>query len=100
MAEIAAILWEDSAYTRSQLSQIHTFLADLKFTLSKAEAGDVLVKQWNHISVNVDTIACDYYKFLKGDIKAVNAFTGEYMTNYSWAELTVGALIQKKDGKG
>lgn len=100
MAEIAAILWEDSAYTRSQLSQIHTFLTDLKTTLARIEAEDVLVKQWNHISVNVEAVDCDYYKFLKGDIRAVNAFTGEYMANYSWAELTVGTLVQKKEGKG
>lgn len=99
MAEIAAILWEDCAYTRSKLSQIHTFLTDLKATLAKADASDVLLKERNHLSVNVDAIDCDYYEFLKGDTKAINAFTGEYMTNYSWAELTVGLLVQKTDSK-
>lgn len=99
MAEIASILWEDGIYSRSRLNQIHTFYADLKRALAKAGESDVLVKQWNSLSVNVDSVDCDYYRFLKGDISAVNAFMGEYMTNYSWAELTVGTLVQKKGRK-
>ena len=31
-------------------------------------------------------------RMLEGDMAAVNAFRGEYMTNYSWAELTAGTL--------
>ena len=34
-----------------------------------------------------------YYDFLKKDSLAVNSFRGEYMAQYSWAEMTVGSLF-------
>ena len=44
------------------------------------------------IAIDPERVDCDYYRFLAGDMTAVNAFRGEYMSNYSWAEPTVGAL--------
>ena len=32
----------------------------------------------------------DYLNYLKGDTHAVNSFLGEYMIQYSWAEMTLG----------
>ena len=37
--------------------------------------------------------------FLAGDRREANAFRGEYMSNYSWAETTLGALT-RKEGQG
>ena len=34
----------------------------------------------------------DYYHLLDKGKDAVNSFTGEYMNQYSWAEITVGYL--------
>lgn len=31
-------------------------------------------------------------RMLRGDPEAINAYRGEYMTQYSWAELTAGKL--------
>jgi len=42
--------------------------------------------------VNKDLIDCDYYRFLEGDVRAINSFTGQYMSAYSWAEFTTGYL--------
>ena len=39
-----------------------------------------------------ERIDCDYYRMLAGDMDAVNRFRGEYMAQYSWAELTKGEL--------
>ena len=38
-------------------------------------------------------IKCDYYDFLEGQPTAINAFMGEYMLQYSWAEETGGSLL-------
>ena len=46
--------------------------------------------QW---AVDTELLDCDYYRMLKGDMDAVNAYQGEYMKQYSWAELTVGRLF-------
>ena len=40
-------------------------------------------------------VDCDYYNFLKGDRSAINSYRGEYMTQYSWAEVTRSALRQQ-----
>jgi hypothetical protein len=37
-------------------------------------------------------VDCDYYDWKKGKPWAINAYRGEYMSQYSWAELTHGTL--------
>ena len=37
----------------------------------------------------------DYYDLLEGKPGAVDAYNGEYMIQYSWAELTNGELWKK-----
>ena len=58
-------------------------------------AESVLVKGWNAYGVDCSLIDCDYLDYLKGDSTAVNSFIGEYMIQYSWAEMTLGELISK-----
>ena len=57
--------------------------------------GEVLAQEYPHLPVYQDPRNCDYYRCLAGDPAAVNAFRGEYMSNYSWAETTLGALEQR-----
>ena len=44
-------------------------------------------------AIRRDMVDCDYFRMLDGDIESVNAFCGENMTRYSWAELTEGRLL-------
>jgi two-component SAPR family response regulator len=48
-------------------------------------------------SKELDTskVDCDYYNFLRGSRSATNSYRGEYMTQYSWAEVTRSALRQQ-----
>lgn len=43
-------------------------------------------------AVNSEKIECDYYKYLERDAAAVNSYKGEYMSQYSWAEMTLAEL--------
>lgn len=92
MAEIAAVLWEDKTYGRSLLCQIHTFISEIKSTFIQVGVKNVILKERNSVAVNVEKIDCDYYKFLEGDFQVAKSFIGEYMSNYTWAEFTVGSL--------
>lgn len=94
-AELCAVLWENKDYNLSLQKQFQTVVSDLKKTLQKIGARDVLLKRRNFICVDTEKIDCDYYRFLKGDVAAINSYMGEYMTNYSWAELTTGFLFEK-----
>lgn len=97
IAELAAVLWEDRKYSRSIQNQLQVHISDLIKTLREANAEQILYKKRNFISVDVNSFDCDYYAFLKGDISAINSFAGEYMSNYSWSELTAGLLFSQKD---
>jgi two-component system LytT family response regulator len=60
--------------------------------LERVGAADVFLKARNSFAVARDKLDCDFYSFLRGDSAAVNAYFGEYMTQYSWAEMTLGSL--------
>ena len=94
VGEICSVLWEDRQTDKTLKSQCRVILAALKKDLIEAGAGDVIVKNWNTWGIDTTKINCDYYDFMQKKNKAVNAFRGEYMAQYSWAELTVGALYE------
>ncbi len=95
-AEIALTLWEDDSKSRS----VQTIISSLRKTLKRVGMGDVLVRARNRTSVNVGKIKCDLYDYLSGDTMAINAYQGEYMSNYSWAEFTNAYLYTKIFLKG
>ena len=93
--EIAAIIFEDREYGSALKNQMETFKSDLMKTLRAAGCEDVILKGRNCLSVDAEKLDCDYYRLLKGDTRAMSAFTGEFMAQYSWAELTAAALSCK-----
>lgn len=93
VAEICSILWEDRTADKGLKSQCRVVMGALKKDLEHIGAGNVIVKNWNTWGIDTSKVDCDYYCFLKGDSGAVNSFRGEYMSQYSWAEMTVGRLF-------
>jgi len=96
MQELAAVLYEDRLYDRSLQSQLRVHISDMVKTLKKAGVLDMIVRKRNYIAVDTNRFDCDYYRFLDGDVPTMNAFIGEYMVSYSWAELTTGQLCREK----
>ena len=47
------------------------------------------------LALDTSKVDCDYYNFLRGSRSATNSYRGEYMTQYSWAEVTRSALRQQ-----
>ena len=97
VGEICSVLWEDRQADKKLKSQCRVIMAALRKDLTEAGAGDVIVKNWNTWAVDTSKISCDYYEFLKGDNSSANAFRGEYMAQYSWAEMTIGNLFELSD---
>ena len=98
VSELCGILFEDRDQDRALKKQLRVFLSSLKDDLAKVGAEGVFVKGWNAYGVDCSLLDCDYLNYLKGDTHAVNSFLGEYMIQYSWAEMTLGELIMKPDG--
>lgn len=92
MGELVGILWEDMPDSASQRSQLRKLIADLRAVMKEYGAEDIIIKQRNAIALDCSKVECDYYRFLQGDPTAVNLYHGEYMSQYSWPEMTVASL--------
>lgn len=91
-SELAAMLWEDEEYDRTKQKNLQVYIASLVKSLLSVDIKDLILKNRQGILLNTNIVDCDYYRFLAGDVRAINSFTGQYMSAYSWAEFTVGYL--------
>lgn len=94
MGELIAVLWEDAPDSLSMRSNLRNLIHDLKSTLSHAGAENVLVKNRDTIALNCAAVDCDFYDFQRCIPYAVNLYRGEYMSQYSWAEITTASLTE------
>ena len=90
--ELAAVLWEDEDYDRTKQKNLQVYIASLVKSLHAVDCKDLILKNRQGILLNTKIVDCDYYRFLEGDTRAINSFTGQYMSAYSWSEFTVGYL--------
>lgn len=96
-AQVASVLWGDGVDKKKVKNATQTVIHSMIQSLKQVNAVDVIVKKWNYLAVDISKIECDYYKFLTGDVIAVNSYMGEYMVNYSWAEMTTASLQEYKE---
>lgn len=82
--EIMAVLWGDEC----SASYFRTLIKDMKDAFSEAGCDDIIVQQRGKIGIVRENVDCDYFDWLDGKPYAVNLYRGEYMAQYSWAEIT------------
>ncbi len=92
MGELMAILWESGTDTASRQSNLRNLISDVRHTLKAVDAEHIILKGHNTIAIDRAAVDCDYYDFLQHIPYAVNQYHGEYMSQYSWAEITTAAL--------
>lgn len=90
--ELAAVLFEDDVHSNKQLLYLQKIISSMMKTLKAHNAANVIHKSYNAIALNDAMVDCDYYRFLKMDVPSINTYTGEFMTQYSWAEFVAGYL--------
>ena len=90
--EIATAVWEDDGDIKNTKTHIRVLISDLRKTLANIGQEDVVIRQRGQVGINTEKLDCDYYHMLEGDMNALNTFKGEYMSQYSWAEITAGQL--------
>lgn len=91
-ADAASALWEDEAYDRTKQKYLYAVIRTLKDTLAQYNAESILDIKREMLRIVPEKLECDLYRFLKGDIDAVNAYRGEYMKSYPWAVFTEAKL--------
>ena len=90
--EVISALWEDEENERAAKNRLRTILSDLRKTLADIGMDAVLIREHRQVAIRRDLLDCDYYRMLDGDVDALNSYNGEYMKQYSWAEMTAGEL--------
>lgn len=96
-AEIAHALWE-SGEVKDPAAYLRMLAIDLRGALASVGMEDVLIRGRNQWAVRTKMLDCDYYRMLAGDADAIEAYQGEYMKQYSWAEETAGKLHFMRKG--
>ncbi|MDD7220530.1 MAG: response regulator [Blautia sp.] len=91
--EIMTELWQDDRHS----SYLRHLKKDFMDTLKKLECEDIVVQGRGKIGILVEKVDCDYYDWKNGKIYALNAYHGEYMAQYGWAEITNGSLFMEKE---
>jgi len=94
--EIIAVIWENKKDSSALRSHFRHLVADLIKTLKSLNAEDIIIRKWKHLAVAPGKISCDFYEMLNGDANAINAYAGEFMAQYSWAEIEAAYLGNKK----
>lgn len=87
-ANAFSVLWENQQYDRSMQKQFDVVLRSLRTTLEEYGINEILEISKGNIRVIPERFDCDLYRFYDGDIGIVNSYRGEYMSEYSWANIT------------
>jgi len=94
--EISSVLWADRAYDRRQQKQLDVYIRALRDSLKEYGIERIFEMERGTLRVVPETFSCDVYRFFAGDPDAVNAYRGEYMSAYSWANITEGVPFGKR----
>lgn len=78
----------DARYDRPMQKYLDVILSSLRDTLKAYGIEDIIERSKGQIRVVPEKLSCDLYRFFDGDIQAVDAYHGEYMSTYSWANMT------------
>ena len=93
--EAFAGMYENVLYDRPKQKQFDVIIRSLKTTLDSNGISEIFEMNGGLMRVVPKYFGCDLYRFLEGDIDAVNSYCGEYMSEYSWGSYTEGFLSSK-----
>ena len=96
--ELANVLFENMDYSRNIQNYLTKIIKELVQTLERVGAGNILKRGMNSYSVDVNMFECDLYNYEKENAtpQELNLFQGEYISQYSWAEVTLARLYWKQ----
>ena len=96
--ELLSVLYGDYADSARYGASLRLLISDIKHSLSELDIQNFFIAEYNNFRINPEVVQCDYYDLLAGDPKAVKSFTGEFMSQYSWAENALDFLEKKAVG--
>ena len=94
--ELHEILFENRAYESNMENRMYqTLVSSLSSTLKSIGAEAVLQRSYGMIKLDVTKVACDWYEYLGNKKNGAPDYKGEFMKQYSWAEVENGKLSKE-----
>lgn len=94
MEEAIDKLWEDRPYSEQTKALYRKAVMSLRKVLAGAKADGAFITKRGSCYVEPDRLDCDYFGLLEGDGEMIDAYMGEFMADYSWAETTAARLTR------
>ena len=86
-------LWENEPASAVTLARYRKEALRLKNTLEEYGIGHILESVDGKRRIIPECLDCDLYGYLAGKEEYAGAFKGSYLTDYPWAEVTLGELM-------
>lgn len=94
LSHLAGLLYEGERDETAAKQAVHLAWHRLKQTLKKYGIETIIRKGRGTYAIDKEQIVCDSYEMVRQVKGASNYFVGEYMPEYSWAEVTLSSLIR------
>ncbi len=92
--EVISCLWEEESANRVTLSRCRKVALRLRNILQEYGIEDIIETVDGQRRLVPEKVKCDLYDYLSGDPAYKDQFKGSYLLNYSWAEVSLGELMQ------
>lgn len=86
----------EETFDKNVSKKVSKAIAILMEELDKAGFKEVLIRQNRQIRIDKSKVYCDLYEALNGKTEIVNLYRGEYLPEYSWAEVSDAIGILKR----
>ena len=90
--EIRSVLWEEDDDSEEKKSYIRVLANDIRKTFEELGEDSLLINNQYSYQLDISKVSCDYLDYLEQSDGAPK-FNGEYMSQYSWGEMTLGNLL-------
>lgn len=87
-AMLESIIWEETGH----MNYLKSLRRDLSQTLAELGCEDIIRNQSGKLAIVPEMLDCDYYELVAGRLKT-HVHLNEYMSQYSWADLSGKAQL-------
>lgn len=94
--DIIASLWEDEPVNKVTLGRLRKVVMILRNVLKAHGIEELIDSKKGLRRLNASIANCDLYNYLSGKPEYTHLFKGSYMLNYSWGELMIQDLENKR----
>lgn len=95
--EAIGFLWEEEPVNPVTLARYRKVALRLKNILEEYGIADIVESVGGKRRLVMEKVQCDLYDYLSGKEEFAQSFKGSYLTNYSWAETTLGELTNHQE---